>query len=352
MDDGTIVRLAEELYYVTTTSSGADSVTAWFEWWNAVWGYEARDRQRHGRAGGAEPRRARGRARLCSGSPSTRSRTRSSRTSMPSSSRSPGSPASRCGSASSASSATSCTSRAPPPSTSGTGRRRGRACPSGSSQRILRLEKGHVIVGQDTDSETNMLSAAMPWLPIDKDDFVGKLCAGALRTRASRSSGSSASSMEDGVVPAEGAQVVDRGLTGGPRHERAPQRSGRTVIGLAWLPVERAEDGARFRSGSTGNCRRPREVRSVLRRRRNADALVSAARLSLTFALRGRRDDVRRCAERSRGCALGRSVQDLSAGRRRSRSAATSSSSTPRPGEELVRLTPRRGFLFTGERSC
>ena len=40
MDDGTIARLADDLF-VTTTSTGADSVTAWFEWWNAVWGYEA-----------------------------------------------------------------------------------------------------------------------------------------------------------------------------------------------------------------------------------------------------------------------------------------------------------------------
>ena len=41
MDDGTIARLADDLFYVTTTSTGADAVTAWFEWWNAVWGYEA-----------------------------------------------------------------------------------------------------------------------------------------------------------------------------------------------------------------------------------------------------------------------------------------------------------------------
>ncbi|MGH3064874.1 MAG: 2Fe-2S iron-sulfur cluster-binding protein, partial [Gaiellaceae bacterium] len=41
MDDGTIARLADDLYYVTTTSTGADAVTAWFEWWNAVWGYDA-----------------------------------------------------------------------------------------------------------------------------------------------------------------------------------------------------------------------------------------------------------------------------------------------------------------------
>ena len=25
---------------MTTTSTGADAVTAWFEWWNAVWGYD------------------------------------------------------------------------------------------------------------------------------------------------------------------------------------------------------------------------------------------------------------------------------------------------------------------------
>ena len=37
MDDGTIGRLGEEQFYVTTTSTGADGVLGWFEWWNAVW---------------------------------------------------------------------------------------------------------------------------------------------------------------------------------------------------------------------------------------------------------------------------------------------------------------------------
>jgi sarcosine oxidase subunit alpha len=49
MDDGTIARLADDLYYVTTTSTGADSVTAWFEWWNAVWHMDVESR-RHGTA--------------------------------------------------------------------------------------------------------------------------------------------------------------------------------------------------------------------------------------------------------------------------------------------------------------
>src|SRR5205085_1099590 len=37
MDDGTIARLGEEQFYVTTTSTGAEAVVGWFEWWNAVW---------------------------------------------------------------------------------------------------------------------------------------------------------------------------------------------------------------------------------------------------------------------------------------------------------------------------
>ena len=36
-DDGTVARLAPDLFYVTTTSTGADAVHEWFEWWNAVW---------------------------------------------------------------------------------------------------------------------------------------------------------------------------------------------------------------------------------------------------------------------------------------------------------------------------
>src|SRR5581483_5609964 len=30
----------DELFYVTTTSTGSEHVVEWFEWWNAVWGYE------------------------------------------------------------------------------------------------------------------------------------------------------------------------------------------------------------------------------------------------------------------------------------------------------------------------
>ncbi|MDA8320506.1 MAG: 2Fe-2S iron-sulfur cluster-binding protein [Actinomycetota bacterium] len=43
------------------------------------------------------------------------------------------------------------------------------------AQRILRLEKGHLIVGQDTDGLTQGFSAGLDWaIKLDKDDFVGK----------------------------------------------------------------------------------------------------------------------------------------------------------------------------------
>ncbi|MGI8697083.1 MAG: glycine cleavage T C-terminal barrel domain-containing protein, partial [Mycobacteriales bacterium] len=43
------------------------------------------------------------------------------------------------------------------------------------AQRVLRLEKDHLIVGQDTDGLTQAYSAGLDWaIKLDKDDFVGK----------------------------------------------------------------------------------------------------------------------------------------------------------------------------------
>jgi len=43
------------------------------------------------------------------------------------------------------------------------------------AQRIMRLEKGHAIVGQDTDGLTQGYGAALDWMiKLDKADFVGR----------------------------------------------------------------------------------------------------------------------------------------------------------------------------------
>ena len=43
-------------------------------------------------------------------------------------------------------------------------------------QRLLRLQKMHILIGQDTDSESTPFGAAMPWIvKLDKEqDFIGK----------------------------------------------------------------------------------------------------------------------------------------------------------------------------------
>src|SRR5262249_51661362 len=50
------------------------------------------------------------------------------------------------------------------------------------AQRLLRLEKGHIIVSQDTDFETTPWRLGMEWaVKLDKGDFVGR--AGLVRKR-------------------------------------------------------------------------------------------------------------------------------------------------------------------------
>ena len=113
-------------------------------------------------------------------------------------------------------------------------------------QRVLRLEKGHIIVGQDTDSESNLLSAGMSWLPkLDKDDFVGKFAVGHFAERDGRER-LVGFEMEEDVVPEEGAQVVIEGRPGGRVTSARRSEAVGAVIGLAWLPPDRSEDGMRF----------------------------------------------------------------------------------------------------------
>src|SRR5947207_11432828 len=82
-------------------------------------------------------------------------------------------------------------------------------------QRILRLEKMHILAGQDTDSESNVLEAGMPWIAkLDKDDFVGKWALEHVKGRAFREQ-LVGFEMTDGVVPAEGGQIVLGGRSAG-----------------------------------------------------------------------------------------------------------------------------------------
>jgi len=82
------------------------------------------------------------------------------------------------------------------------------------AQRIMRLEKGHFIVGQDTDAVTQAFATGLDWLvKLDKQDFVGKpeLVWESRREGASRLVG--LQPIDPSVVPPEASQIVSGSST-------------------------------------------------------------------------------------------------------------------------------------------
>ena len=252
MDDGTIARLDEDTFYVTTTSTGADTVIEWFEWWNAVWALDVEITNVTGALAAvniAGPSARELMRRLTDLDVSNEAlKYLDARRAVVA-----GVPALilRIG------------------FVGELGYEVHFASPFGEHvldailaqgkdlgirpfglepQRILRLEKQHILVGQDTDSESNALSANMPWIvKWDKGDFVGKW---SLEQARARGVGEQLVGFEmaDGIgaVPLEGGQVVIDGLPGGRiTSSRWSPELGR-VIGMAWVPPGLARDGAEF----------------------------------------------------------------------------------------------------------
>ena len=112
------------------------------------------------------------------------------------------------------------------------------------AQRILRLEKGHVIVNQDTDAVSNPLESGLDWaVRFDKDDFIGRAGLVTARERGLKNR-LVGFVMDDDVVPQDGVPVMsDAGPVGRVTSARLSPTLGRG-FGLAWVPVELAEDGS------------------------------------------------------------------------------------------------------------
>jgi len=121
-------------------------------------------------------------------------------------------------------------------------------------QRILRLQKMHILVGQDTDSESTPFGAAMSWIvKLDKEqDFIGKWALEhfAQEEPATRLVGFT---LANGYVPTEGAVIVD--AAGAPAGQVTSARFSPVldrVIGMAWVPSPFARDGARVTISDEG----------------------------------------------------------------------------------------------------
>ena len=111
------------------------------------------------------------------------------------------------------------------------------------AQRVLRLEKKHVIIGQDTDAVSNPLESDLEWtVRFDKEDFIGRAGLIAVRDRGLRNK-LVGFVMQNGLVPDDGVPVVAGGApVGRVTSARRSPTTGKG-FGLAWVPLDLAEEG-------------------------------------------------------------------------------------------------------------
>jgi len=131
------------------------------------------------------------------------------------------------------------------------------------AQRLLRLEKKHVIVGVDTDATSGLLAADMAWLTkADKEDFIGKAALERSRSREIREK-LVGFVMQDDLVPDDGAAMVIEGRpVGRVTSSRLSPAKGKAV-GMAWVPAGVAADGREIQVHVRGIFGRARIVRDA-----------------------------------------------------------------------------------------
>ena len=114
------------------------------------------------------------------------------------------------------------------------------------AQRMLRLDKKHVIAGVDTDALSNPFEADMAWVAkLDKDDFIGKPALVSLQSAEMRERLIGFVMTEDGL-PEDGSAVVVNGSPAGRvTSARYSPVNGR-VVGMAWVDAALADDGAKI----------------------------------------------------------------------------------------------------------
>jgi len=257
VDDGTICRLDDETFYVTTTSSGAGAMEEWFGWWLADWRMDVHltdVTQALSAVNLAGPRAREVMARVCDLDVSNDAFAyMDGRRGLVA-----GVPCLilRIGFVGEVGYEIHC------PSAHGehlwdalleAGAEHGLRPFGLEPQRLLRLQKMHILVGQDTDSESTPFAAAMPWIvKLDKEeDFIGRW---ALEHYAEVEPETAlvGFTMANGHVPTEGAVVVQGTTPAGQvtSSRYAPQLD--RVIGLAWVASSLARDDARITISDNG----------------------------------------------------------------------------------------------------
>ncbi|MGO9515010.1 MAG: 2Fe-2S iron-sulfur cluster-binding protein [Steroidobacteraceae bacterium] len=115
------------------------------------------------------------------------------------------------------------------------------------AQRVLRLEKGHFIVGQDTDGLTDPFEANARWaLGMQKPFFVGQRSLRILAKRGPRQKLVGIEILDSTRLPKEGQLVIDQGRIAGRVTSAARSRALDKAIGLAMLAPELADAAGEF----------------------------------------------------------------------------------------------------------
>ena len=248
LDDGTVTRLADDRYFVTTTSGNADVIEEWFNWWNAGadnCAHVVNVTGAYGAVNVAGPRARETLAKLTDIDLSGRGfrYMRSVHGYVG------GIPCLllRIGFVGEAGWEVHF------PAEYGehmwhaimeAGREFGIAPFGLEAQRILRLEKGHVIVGQDTDAISTPMDVGSDWaVRFDKPDFIGRggLAVASQRGLQQRLVGfimPGTAAPEDGTPVLSGSRPIGRVTSArlSPTMNRG--------FGLAWVPPYLATEGA------------------------------------------------------------------------------------------------------------
>ena len=116
------------------------------------------------------------------------------------------------------------------------------------AQRILRLEKGHVIIHQDTDSTTTPIELGMDWaVKFSKPDFIGRGGLAGVARRGPRHLVVGFVMDAESPVPPDGAPVVDSGAPVGRVTSARLSPTKGHPFGLVMIPRGLAQEGESMR---------------------------------------------------------------------------------------------------------
>ncbi len=125
------------------------------------------------------------------------------------------------------------------------------------AQRVLRLEKGHIIIGQDTDAMSNPLEVQMAWAISHKKPFFvgGRTIAELEKKQLKRSLLGFVINDQQAPIPLESHLVLDGDQMVGRVTSCEYSPTLEKPVGLAYAPCEKTEAGSQVVIKSTGGVR-------------------------------------------------------------------------------------------------